>query len=119
MTPQFRLIVNGFIEVIGLVCVYGGAAYMICQPTRPDARLVAVNSAAARSLVVITALASFIYSAGTALTNIATDLSIPVTFAVFLSALSALTLVLLIALAMIIIRTEARKGLGEARRPIS
>ena len=114
MTPQFRLIVNGFIEVIGLVCVYGGAAYMICQPTRPDARLVAVDSTAARSLVVITALASFIYSAGTALTNIATDLSIPVTFAVFLSALSALTLVLLIALAMIIIRTEARKGLGES-----
>lgn len=114
LTPQFRLIVNGFIEVIGLVCIYGGAAYMICQPTRPEARLVAVDSTAARSLVVITALASFIYSAGTALTNIATDLSIPVTFAVFLSALSALTLVLLIALAMIIIRTEAKKGLGES-----
>lgn len=113
MTPQFRLLVNGLIEVIALVCVYGGAAYMICQPTRPEARLVAVDSTAARSLVVITALASFIYSSATALTNIATDLSIPVAFAVFLSALSAIALVLLIALAMVIIRKEAQKGLGE------
>ncbi len=114
MTPQFRLIVNGFIEVVGLVSIYGGAAYMICQPTRPESAARCGGFRCSKESGCHHGIASFIYSTGTALTNIATDLSIPVTFAVFLSALSALTLVLLIGLAMIIIRTEARKGLGES-----
>lgn len=114
MTAPFRLLIESVAETVLLVFVYGGAAYMICQPTKPEARLVAVDSAAARSLVLITALASFIYGAGTALTDIASELSIPVNFAVGVSALSAVGLVLLIGLGLIIIRTEERKGLAQS-----
>ncbi len=113
LTPQFTLLLDGLAETVLQVFIYGGAAYMICQPTRPEARLVAIESAAARSLVIIIALASLVYSLGNALTNVATSLSIPVNFAVGVSALSALALIILIGLALIIIRREANKDIAK------
>ncbi len=112
MTPQLELLVKGIASVIGTTLIYTGAAHMVCQPSRPEARLVAIESGAARSLVLITALASAFYYVGSELTNIATALSIPFSFAVGMSALSALALILLIGLALIIIRREANKGLA-------
>lgn len=111
-SPQLNLLVTGLVSVVGTTIVYTGAAYMVCQPSRPDARLVAIEGGAARSLVLITALSSAVYYIGSELTNIATALSIPVSFAVGISALSALTLVALIGLALVIIRREASKGLA-------
>jgi small-conductance mechanosensitive channel len=112
VTSQFELLVSNAAEVIATTLVYTGAAFMVCQPSRPAARLVAIEEGAARSLVLITALASAVYYLGSALTNIATALSIPFSFAVGISALSALALILLIALALLIIRREANKGLA-------
>jgi small-conductance mechanosensitive channel len=113
LTPQFSLLLDGVAETILQVFVYGGAAYMICQPTRPEARLVAIDSVAARSLVIIIVLASLVYSLGNTLTNVATSLSIPVSFAVGVSALSALALIVLVSLALIIIRREAGKDIAK------
>ncbi|MBK8771648.1 MAG: mechanosensitive ion channel [Rhizobiales bacterium] len=112
VTSQFTMLFNGAMNVIMSVVLYGGAAYLVCQPTRPQARLVAIDSFAARNLVLIIVVASFIYSFGTAVTDIASSLSIPVNFAVGVSALSALTLVVLISLALVIIRREAGKDIA-------
>lgn len=112
MTAQFELLIEGLADVVATTLVYTGAAYMVCQPSRPEARLVAIEGGAARSLVLITALASAAYYLGSALTNTATALSIPFSFAVGVSAISALALILLIGLALLIIRREADKGLA-------
>lgn len=112
MTPQFELLVTSAASVLGTSLVYTGAAFMVCQPSRPAARLVAIEGGAARSLVLITGLSSAVYYLGSELTNIATALSIPFSFAVGMSALSALALIILISLALIVIRREASKGLA-------
>ncbi len=109
MTTHFDLVLRALFDIAIPVLFYTGAAYMVCRPANPDARLVAVGDAAARKLVLVTFLASAVNAAGTVLTNIATALSIPVSFAVGISALSALLLVFLLGYSLVVIQREARK----------
>ena len=117
LTSQLEFLVLSIAGAAVPILLYTGAAYMVCQPAQPEARLVAIESGAARSLVLVTALASAAYAIGSELTNIATALSIPFDFAVGISALSALALVFLIGLALLLIRREANKGLALANTP--
>jgi len=110
LTSQLEFLVLSLAAAVVPILLYTGAAYMVCQPSQPEARLVAIENVAARSLVLLTALASATYAIGSELTNIATALSVPFDFAVGVSALGALVLVVLIALALILIRREANKG---------
>jgi potassium efflux system protein len=113
MTSQLEMLLKNAVDMLMNMVLYGGAAYMVCQPSRPHARLVAIDGFAARNLVLIITLASLISGMGRALTDIATSLSIPVSFAVGVSALSATALVALIALALTIIRREANKDIAK------
>jgi small-conductance mechanosensitive channel len=113
MTSQLEMLLKNVVDMLMNMVLYGGAAYMVCQPSRPHARLVAIDGFAARNLVLIITLASLISGMGRALTDIATSLSIPVSFAVGVSALSATALVALIALALTIIRREANKDIAK------
>jgi potassium-dependent mechanosensitive channel len=117
LTSQLEFLVMSIAEGIVPVMLYTGAAVMICQPQTPEARLVAIENGAARALVTITALSSAAYAIGSELTDIATALSIPLDFAVGISALSALALVVLAAIALFLIRREANKGLAVASTP--
>jgi potassium-dependent mechanosensitive channel len=117
MTSQLEFLVGSIARAVVPVLLYTGAAYMVCQPTQPEARLVAIENSAARNLVILTALASTVYAVGSELTNVATALSVPFDFAVGVSALSAVGLVVFVGLGLLLIRREANKGIAVATTP--
>jgi small-conductance mechanosensitive channel len=112
LTPQSNLLANGFINALVPAVLYTAAVYAVCQPGRPDLRLIAVETPAARTLVALMAIAATVYSFGAELTNIATALFIPFSFAVGSSAFTAIVLIVFIALALSVVRREARKNLA-------
>ncbi|MFO1034604.1 MAG: DUF3772 domain-containing protein [Hyphomicrobiales bacterium] len=106
---QSDLLTTGFIDGLGSFIMYTAVVYMICQPSRPELRLIAIETPAARTLVALMAIAAFVYCFGAELTNIATSLSIPFSFAVGSSAFTAIVLIVCISIALLVVRREARQ----------
>ncbi len=75
-------------------------------------RFVAIDSASARSLVFVVFAAYLVYGFGDQISNFASSINLPVSFAVGQSALSSMLMIALIALGLTIVRRQALKGLA-------
>jgi small-conductance mechanosensitive channel len=109
----FTLVAEG----VSYALVAGGLLYFVCAPGQPERRLIAIDDKAARTLPVIAGIIAFFDAAGESLSELATKLNMPVSFVVSLSAIIALIIVVLLALALSTIRKQAAKNLAAGEMP--
>jgi potassium-dependent mechanosensitive channel len=97
--------------------LYGGLIYFVVSPRQPEWRLVALSGAAAKLLFAIVTLAYVVYGFGDQISNFASSINLPVSFAVGQSALSALVLIALLGVGLVLVRREGNKGLAGQDTP--
>lgn len=97
--------------------VSGGFLYFVCAPRHPAWRLIAVRDRAAVLLSVFGGLAVFVDAVGIGLSELSSSLSMPVSFVVGQSALTALLLIVLLASTLAIVRREATQNLAGSDTP--
>jgi potassium-dependent mechanosensitive channel len=112
LTPPINNLLDKLMDAIEPALMYGGLLYFVASPRNPAMRLVAIDSAAARSLVFIVVAGYLTYGFGEQISAFATSINLPVSFAVGQSALTAIILIALIAIGLIIVRRQAAKGLA-------
>jgi potassium-dependent mechanosensitive channel len=112
LTAPLASLLAILVESVTPALIFGGLIYFVMAPRSPLYRLVAIDNAAARSLVLIVVLGYLIYGFGEQLSAFASSINLPVSFAVGQSAVSALILIALLALGLIIVRREAMKNLA-------
>ena len=89
-----------------------GLLYFVASPRNSFRRLVAIDSAAARTLVFLVFVAYLLYGFGEQISAFASSINLPVSFAVGQSAFTSLGLIVLIAIGLTIVRKQAAKGLA-------
>ena len=89
-----------------------GLMYYVASPRNNFWRLVAIDSAAARTLVFLVFLAYVFYGFGEQISSFASSINLPVSFAVGQSAFTSLVLIALIAIGLTVVRRQAMKGLA-------
>jgi potassium-dependent mechanosensitive channel len=104
-------------EAIKPAFLYGGLIYFVTSPRKPEWRLLAIESTAARTLTVIVIISYLVYGLGDQISDFASSINLPVSFAVGQSAVSSLILVVLIGLGLLLVRRQALKGLAAADTP--
>jgi potassium-dependent mechanosensitive channel len=112
LTPAIENLLNIAKEALTPALVYGGLVYFVASPRDPAYRLLAIDNAAARGLVLVVAFAYFIYGFGEQISAFASSVNLPLSFAVGQSAFSAMALIALIAVGLIMVRRQAAKGLA-------
>jgi potassium-dependent mechanosensitive channel len=112
LTPPIENLLQIFIKALRPAFIYTGLIYFVASPRNSFWRLVAIDSAAARTLVVLIFIAYLIYGFGDQISNFASSINLPVSFAVGQSAFSALALIILIAVGLSMVRQQAIKGLA-------
>jgi potassium-dependent mechanosensitive channel len=112
LPPEFEALFNGLSAAIGTTAIYGGFAFLICAPFRPERRLIAVDDQAARSIPLLVTLSTFIFTLGEQASDLASSLNLPVSFSVGQSAFTSFALVILTALIFLVLRRQATKNLA-------
>jgi potassium-dependent mechanosensitive channel len=112
LTLPIKNLLDRLLDSIEPALMYGGLLYFVTSPRNPALRLVAIDSAAAQSLVFIVIAGYLAYGFGEQISAFATSINLPVSFAVGQSALSAVLLIALIAIGLVIVRRQASKGLA-------
>jgi potassium efflux system protein len=117
LTPAIANLTRIGFEAIKPALLYGGLIYFVTSPRKPEWRLLAIESAAARTLTLIVITSYLVYGFGDQIASFASTINLPVSFAVGQSAVSSLLLVVLIALGLLLVRRQALKGLASADTP--
>lgn len=110
-------LVTVVVDALEPAFLYGGLIYFVVSPRQPEWRLVALSGAAAKVLFAIVTLAYVVYGFGDQISNFASSINLPVSFAVGQSALSALVLIGLIGVGLVLVRREGNKGLAGQDTP--
>jgi potassium-dependent mechanosensitive channel len=114
--PLSRLL-TVVVEALKPAFLYGGLIYFVVSPRQPEWRLVALSGVASKLLFAIVTLAYVVYGFGDQISDFASSINLPVSFAVGQSALSALALIALIGIGLVLVRREAGKGLAGQETP--
>jgi potassium-dependent mechanosensitive channel len=117
LTPPINNLLTVLYAALESALLYGGLIYFVASPRDATWRLVAINSSAARLLVVIVVLAYVVYGFGDQVSAFASSINLPVSFAVGQSAFSALVLIVLIGIGLMVVRREAGKELAGQGTP--
>jgi potassium-dependent mechanosensitive channel len=97
--------------------LYAGLIYFVASPRNAIWRLVAINGAAARLLVILVTLAYVVYGFGDQISAFASSINLPVSFAVGQTAFSAFLLIVLIGIGLVVVRREAGRELAGQGTP--
>ena len=106
MTPRFALVMHPLVDIVFVTAVYWAIALRVAAPGQPQWRIVDLDDAAAARLPVLVGLTAFVSVATRSLGEIADDLYLPVTYTIGQSALSAIIMLLLMALILIAVRNQ-------------
>jgi potassium-dependent mechanosensitive channel len=112
ISPTLENLAGRLMDAAEPALFYGGLIYYVTSPRRPALRLLAIDSSAARLLVIVVVLGYLVYGFGVELSKFATSINLPVSFTVGQSALSAVFMIALIAVGLVLVRRQAAKGLA-------
>ena len=116
MTPRFQMVYSAVIEVIFVTAIYWTVARRITAPGQPAWRIVNLDDVAAARLPVLVALAAFTSAATRSLGRIADGLYLPFTYAIGQSALSAIVMLVLLALMLVTFQNQLGLPANTPRR---
>jgi potassium-dependent mechanosensitive channel len=89
--------------------------YLICAPRRSEARLVAIDDGAARTIPLLVAAAAFAKGVTETSSSFSNILNLPVSLTAGLTAVIAISLVILIGMLLIVFRKQADRDVGEGK----
>ena len=101
ITPRFELVLDAAIDVVLVTAIYWAIALRVMAPGKPAWRIVDVDETAAARLPVLAGLAAFTAAATRSMGEIADSLYLPVSYTIGQSALSAMFMLLLLALILL------------------
>ena len=113
LTPEVQKLLRALDNILTPTIINGGLAYLLCAPRRPEARLIAVDDAAARLLPILIGAASFAFAVGGSFADLTETLNLPVTLIAGQTAISAIAMIVLIGLILLLIKDQARKNQSE------
>ncbi len=113
VTPRFDMILGAAVDALIVTVLYAMLARRVAAPGQPQWRIVDLDDAAAARLPVLVTLAGFVSAATNSLGAIADGLYLPVSYTVGQSALSAIAMLLLLALILLTVRNQ--QGLPDKR----
>ncbi len=111
-TPAFDTLYSFVHDGVKPAIFFGGLVYFVTSPQKPQYRLVAIDSAAAKVLVFVVAASYLITGLSERVFAFASSINLPVTFTVGLSAIATALLIALIAMGLLLLRRQAAKGLA-------
>ncbi|MBC8036165.1 MAG: mechanosensitive ion channel family protein, partial [Rhizobiales bacterium] len=106
MTPRFQMVYSAAVEIIFVTVIYWVIAHRIAAPGKPSWRIVDLDDVAAARLPVLVALAAFTSAATRSLGRIADGLYLPVSYTIGQSALSAIVMLVLLALMLLTVANQ-------------
>ncbi len=106
VTPRLELLGNAVLDALFTIGTYGMLAQRIASPGQPQWRIVDLDNGAAARLQILVTLAALISAAASALGDVAVGLYLPVTYTIGQSALSAIGMLLLLALILLTVRNQ-------------
>ena len=106
LTPRFNMVFSAITDVIFITVIYWVLARRVAAPGQPAWRVIDVDDAAASRLPVLVGLAAFVSSVSQSHSTLASGLFLPLGYTVGQSALSAMALLVLIALILITLRNQ-------------
>ena len=112
LTPTIENLTNRITDALEPALLYGGLMYFVTAPRRPELRLLAIDTSAARILFAVVTLGYLVYGFGEELSNFATSINLPVSFTVGQTALTALGMIFFISTGLVVVRKQAAKGLA-------
>ncbi len=115
VSPTVTKAVTGIVTALASTGLYTWMTYLISAPVRPERRLIAVDSKAARNLTFTVGIATAAYAFGNALISLAETAYLPVGFVIGQSAVSVLVMVVFLALALSVVRRQAAQDAGPER----
>ncbi|HUR44148.1 MAG TPA: DUF3772 domain-containing protein [Aestuariivirga sp.] len=111
MTPRFQMVYSAVVEVIFVTTIYWVIARRISAPKKPAWRIVNLDDSAAARLPALVALAAFTSAATRALGKIADGLYLPFSYTIGQSAISAI--IMLVLMALMLLAVASQNGLPE------
>ncbi len=106
-TPQLDLVLQALFWVLAPTLFQFGLSWLIASPGNAQARLIAVDARAARSIPIFVLFAAFIQSLTSQVTNLSSQLLLPLSMVAGQSAFSSTVLIGLAALLLVLVRRQA------------
>ncbi len=106
MTPRFQMVYSAAVEIIFVTVIYWVIARRIAAPGLPSWRIVNLDDVAAARLPVLVALAAFTSVTTRSLGRVADGLYLPVSYTIGQSALSAIVMLVLLALMLVTVANQ-------------
>ncbi len=115
LTPKIEQVLTSLVGFLGVVSFNFLLTHLVCAPQKPEARLVAVDEAAARSIPWLVAGASVAKGLNEALSGVSNVLNLPVNFTSGLTAIAVLALIAFLGILLIVFRRQADREMGEGK----
>jgi potassium efflux system protein len=106
-TPRLDLLTQALFGVVAPTAFQFGLSWLIASPGNPQARLIAVDNRAARNIPIFVLLAAFIQSFTAQVTNLSSQLLLPVSMVAGQSAFSSALLIALAGSLLLLVRRQA------------
>lgn len=106
-TQRLDLLMQALFGILAPTAFQFGLSWLIASPGNPQARLIAVDNAAARNIPIFVLLAALIQSFTAQVTNLSSQLLLPLSMVAGQSAFSSAMLIVLAALLLVLLRRQA------------
>lgn len=106
-TQRLDLLTQALFGVLAPTVFQFGLSWLIASPANPQARLIAVDNSAARNIPIFVLLAAFIQAFTAQVTNLSSQLLLPLSMLAGQSAFSSALLIFLTSLLLVLLRRQA------------
>jgi potassium-dependent mechanosensitive channel len=106
-TPRFDQLAMAFLSFVSPAIFQTSLAYLLCAPNQPEARLIAIDRSAARTIPIFVALASIVQSFTNQIATLSDQLLLPISLVAGQSAAASAILIVLVGLLLVALKRQS------------